>query len=215
MEQRLFSTSGITRVLLVANSTIMLAGLSALLATKEGLEVVGSVKNEEMPLTSERLQPDVVLLVWDGEELIFDDRFQMPGIVVLLEGWQEVSIGTWLRNGVLGILPLQAAGDEIVAAIEAVALGLNVVHPDVMEFLLSGLPATVKEPDRGKGVLTNREIEVLGLLASGQGNKAIARRLHISEHTVKFHIASIFSKLEVSSRTEAVIKGAKDGLILL
>ncbi|WP_199315403.1 MULTISPECIES: response regulator transcription factor [Oscillatoriales] len=215
MEQRLLSTSGITRVLLVANSTIMRAGLSALMANNSSLEVVGSVTNGEMLLKNEQLQPDVVLLVWDGEELIFDGEFQVSGMVVLVEDWQEVSIRNWLRNGVQGILPLQATGDEIVGAISAVALGLNVLHPDVIESLLSALPATAKERDNGKGILTSREVEVLGMLASGQGNKAIARRLHISEHTVKFHIASIFSKLDVSSRTEAVIKGAKDGLILL
>jgi len=63
--------------------------------------------------------------------------------------------------------------------------------------------------------LTTREIEVLGMLAEGVGNKAIARHLDISEHTVKFHISSIFSKLNASSRTEAVILGARQGLILL
>nr|WP_228035594.1 response regulator transcription factor [Oculatella sp. LEGE 06141] len=64
-------------------------------------------------------------------------------------------------------------------------------------------------------VLTPREIEVLGMLAEGLGNKAIAKRLSISEHTVKFHISSIFTKFGVSSRTEAVMLGARQGLILL
>jgi DNA-binding NarL/FixJ family response regulator len=63
--------------------------------------------------------------------------------------------------------------------------------------------------------LTNREVDVLSMLAEGLGNKAIALRLNISEHTVKFHIGSIFSKLHASSRTEAVILGARQGLILL
>ncbi|MCY7273178.1 MAG: response regulator transcription factor [Phormidesmis sp. CAN_BIN44] len=94
--------------------------------------------------------------------------------------------------------------------------GLTVLHPDVMETLLPVLPATTRPlSETPIQALTSREVEVLGMLAEGLGNKTIARRLTISEHTVKFHISSIFSKLNASSRTEAVILGARQGLIFI
>jgi two-component system, NarL family, response regulator YdfI len=128
----------------------------------------------------------------------------------------EAAIADLLRAGVRGILPNQATPNEMVSTIVATASGLTVIHPDVMESLIS-LFAIVNRslPSPPTQALTTREIEVLGMLAEGLGNKTIARRLNLSEHTVKFHISSIFSKLNASSRTEAVILGARQGLILL
>lgn len=205
------------RVLVIANSAIIRAGLETLIATNPALEIVGSITPVQISRQLELLQPDVVLLVSDGadNELLVDAELSSYPIVLLLEDWQEVSISNLLRSGVLGILPLEATADEIIGAIEAAALGLTILHPDLVESLLSVLPATTRSPDNSKGTLTTREIEVLGMLAEGLGNKAIARRLNISEHTVKFHIGSIFSKLNASTRTEAVILGARQGLILL
>lgn len=205
------------RVLVIANSAIIRAGLETLIATNPALEIVGSITPVQISRQLELLQPDVVLLVSDGadNELLVDAELSSYPIVLLLEDWQEVSISNLLRSGVLGILPLEATADEIVGAIEAAALGLTILHPDLVESLLSVLPATTRSPDNSKATLTTREIEVLGMLAEGLGNKAIARRLNISEHTVKFHIGSIFSKLNASTRTEAVILGARQGLILL
>lgn len=205
------------RVLVIANSAIIRAGLETLIATNPALEIVGSITPVQISRQLELLQPDVVLLVSDGadNELLVDAELSSYPIVLLLEDWQEVSISNLLRSGVLGILPLEATADEIIGAIEAAALGLTVLHPDLVESLLSVLPATTRSQDNSKGTLTTREIEVLGMLAEGLGNKAIARRLNISEHTVKFHIGSIFSKLNASTRTEAVILGARQGLILL
>ena len=91
------------------------------------------------------------------------------------------------------------------------------LHPDVISVLLPVLPSAEQIVDTATPVqaLTPREIEVLGMLAEGLGNKAIAKRLIISEHTVKFHVSSIFTKLNASSRTEAVTLGARQGLIML
>jgi DNA-binding NarL/FixJ family response regulator len=98
----------------------------------------------------------------------------------------------------------------------AAAVGLVVLHPDFIEDLFpqndSPTRALSSSPIQS---LTPREIEVLGMLALGLGNKIIAKRLGISEHTVKFHISSIFQKLNASSRTEAVTLGARLGLIML
>jgi DNA-binding NarL/FixJ family response regulator len=139
-----------------------------------------------------------------------------PAIVVL----GDYLHGDWtteaLRLGVRAVLPRSATTEEIVPTVVAAAAGLVVLHPDVFDSLLPVLPSTTRTlPTSPVQALTPREIEVLGMLAEGLGNKAIARRLGISEHTVKFHVSSIFTKLNASSRTEAVTLGARQGLIML
>src|SRR2546426_967335 len=110
----------------------------------------------------------------------------------------------------------RAGREEIIAAIEAVATGLIVIHPDTVGELQL-VPSASKRAGAviARQPLTPREIEVLGMIAEGLGNKIIAGRLGISEHTVKFHIASIFVKLNAGSRTEAVTIGVRQGLILI
>lgn len=233
MGQNVQLENSLIRVLVVAHSVVMQAGLEALLATDPTLEVVGSLADiRHLQSQVEHLQPDVVLLEWQesdlewivalsgevtGEEL---PTTTGPGVVLLLEDWQPATIADLLRSGVHGILPDETTASEIIGALQAVALGLTVLHPDIATSLRLFLPpASPTNTDAINGIsttsLTPREIEVLQMLAEGLGNKAIARRLTISEHTVKFHIGSIFSKLNASSRTEAVILGARQGLILL
>jgi DNA-binding NarL/FixJ family response regulator len=116
-----------------------------------------------------------------------------------------------LAAGARGVLPRSADGARLAAALEAVAQGLWVLDSPPPA-LLGGDPSADAAPT---DPLTPRELEVLQLLARGLANKAIAERLEISENTVKFHLAAITGKLGVSSRTEAVVKGAKLGLIYL
>lgn len=210
------------RVLIVASSVVMQAGLAALLAARETLTLVDTATQPAMEAI-EAQQPDVVLLVLDRleEELMalfseLDEDPVPPAVVVLVEDGPIDGLNEWLRLGVRGVLPRRATASEIIGAIEAAAAGLVVFHPDVMPEVMAvlslghrTLPSAMEPP------LTRREIEVLQMLAEGLGNKTIARRLSISEHTVKFHVGSIFSKLNVSSRTEAVMVGARQGLILL
>ncbi|MBD2018830.1 response regulator transcription factor [Leptolyngbya sp. FACHB-36] len=220
------------RVLVGATTIVMRAGLEALIASSPTLEVVGSVNPRSLAQTLESLQPDVVLLEWDepDEDLlallsttaidtVAIDDFEgpsAPASVLLISDWQPSAIADVLRTGVRAVLPSDARVSEILAAIEAAAIGLTVLHPDVTEALLMELSTAPRLlPTAPELALTSREIEVLGMLAEGVGNKTIARRLGISEHTVKFHIGSIFSKLNASSRTEAVILGARQGLILI
>jgi len=120
---------------------------------------------------------------------------------------------------VRAVLPRWAAAEEIMAAVTATAAGLLVLHPAVIESVGSGsrtlkpgLPDLSASPAQA---LSPRETEVLHMLADGLGNKEIAWRLHISEHTVKFHIGSIFNKLNASSRAEAVAIAIRRGLIAL
>lgn len=215
------------RVLIVAHSMVMRAGLEAIVSTEAGLTVVGSTAHSDsIGQQIEQLQPDVVLVEWTAQEdegpltllnsEVNSEAEFAPRLVLLVEDFSDSSITELLRAGVRGVLPIEASTDEIVGAIAAAATGLTVLHPDITEVLLPllstsfrPLPETLPQP------LTTREVEVLGMLAQGLGNKTIARRLTISEHTVKFHISSIFSKLNASSRTEAVILGARQGLILI
>jgi DNA-binding NarL/FixJ family response regulator len=111
-----------------------------------------------------------------------------------------------------GLVPPDAPSEELGAAVAAVAQGLTVLPKDLAERLLDDPAAAVEELSEP---LTGRESEVLGLLGGGLSNKMIARELHISEHTVKFHISSLYSKLGVSNRAEAVSQGARHGLISL
>lgn len=125
-----------------------------------------------------------------------------------------------LREGVRAILPVDVAADQLLAALQAAAAGLIVLHPFEVD---SALPAaatgtsarSIQPATEVAEALTPREREVLQMLAAGVGNKEIAARLNISDHTAKFHVASILGKLGASTRTEAVAVGIRRGLILL
>ena len=126
----------------------------------------------------------------------------------------ELSARPW------GLLPLEASAEELLAALNALHEGLFVSPPALIQQLVSN-PALESQPLAGRlddspgGELTERESEVLGLLAQGLANKQIAARLGISEHTVKFHVSAIYSKLGASSRTEAVRLGVRQGRVVL
>ena len=211
-----------TRILVVAASPVVRAGLDAVLASNPALEVVGraSATTTLAPQVA-ALQPDVVVVELEGHDdpaatSTLGDVLSAAATVVLADDLR----GTWaaeaLRAGARGVLPREATADEIVGAVEAAAAGLVVLHPAVAATLLPLLPIPARAvPAPPAPPLTPREIEVLGMLAEGLGNKTIARRLGISEHTVKFHVGSIFAKLDASSRTEAVTLGARRGLIML
>ncbi|NEQ24896.1 MAG: response regulator transcription factor [Microcoleus sp. SIO2G3] len=205
------------RVLVAANSVVVRAGLEAIVSTSSALSVVGSTTPNSIDRQIDALAPDVVLLAWDWEDdlsaVLSTDDLAAIAVVLLVE---ELSggIAESLRQQVRGILPTDASEREITTAIEAASAGLTVLHPGAIETLLPNLPAA-PQPALLSQALTPREVEVLTMMAEGLGNKSIARRLQISEHTVKFHIGSIFSKLNATSRTEAVMLGARQGLILL
>jgi DNA-binding NarL/FixJ family response regulator len=113
-----------------------------------------------------------------------------------------------------GIVPPDAAPDTLRAALEAVAVGLAVLPQPAANHLLEQQPAVAALDGQPEAeALTAREQEVLLLLSQGLPNKLIARELGISEHTVKFHVSSLYAKLGASSRTEAVSRGARRGLI--
>lgn len=192
------------RVFIIAQSLVTQAGLTALLSPD--LEIAGSAIRPAS-ISSAIDTSDATVILIEQDALADFSEVEIP-IVLLIE--ESSAVADYLQSNVHSILPSDVSREQLIEAIKATSAGLTVLHPDLVEALL--IPtARSSEP----APLTPREIEVLRMLAEGLGNKAIAQHLNLSEHTVKFHISSIFSKLDVSSRTEAVILGAKQGWILL
>jgi DNA-binding NarL/FixJ family response regulator len=167
-----------------------------------------------------RNRVDVVLADNPTRELLaeYRARHDRTALVVLLEGADAEDTIRALYAGARAILPRTAKSDEIITAIKAVTNGLAVLPGELLPALLSGASFVGellddKDPDRVR--LTPRELEVLAAMADGVSNKAIARRLGISFHTAKFHVAAILAKLNADSRTEAVARAAQLGLVML
>ena len=210
-----------TTVLVVAPTAVARARLAAVVGASKTLHPVVGAADLSLAEEMAAAQYDVLLVDLGSERAAawlrnLGAEPLPPAIVLLTEEARRPLGAEALRAGVRAILPRRASGEEIIAAIEAVATGLIVIHPDSVE-ALQLMPSASKRAGAviARQPLTPREIEVLGMIAEGLGNKIIAARLGISEHTVKFHIASIFVKLNAGSRTEAVTIGVRQGLILI
>ena len=210
------------RVLIVAASALSRAGLQGMLADSR-FDIAGSAANVEI-ISGQfvDVEPDVVLIEAAAdthEELLtaLEDRElarEYP-VVVLSEQMKAAWISEAFRAGVRAVLPRDVTPEQLRAALEAAAAGLVVVHPSGVSAIIPA-PAALTSPARElPEPLTPREREVLQMISAGLGNKEIAGRLSISEHTVKFHVASILGKLGASTRTEAVSIGIRHGLVLL
>jgi two-component system, NarL family, response regulator YdfI len=209
----------VIRVLIAASSAIIRAGLESLVRSSPALELVGSEAGlVNLEPVVERERPDVVLadLEFPQEEAPSLELLASAPVVLLVSN----PPGPWtveaLRSGVRAVLPRDVSASEMIAAIEAAAAGLTVFHSSDLHALLPAPPRAERATSLGSGeALTPRELEVFAMLSEGAGNKTIAWKLGISEHTVKFHVASIMSKLNATSRTEAVAIGIRKGLIML
>jgi NarL family two-component system response regulator YdfI len=213
----------VIRVFIVAASPLARAGLQDLLAAR-GVDVVGSAESVDF-VNDHAPDADVGILLidtsGDNSEAVLsgvaDSDLALETSIVLLT---DRPGGVWsteaLRSGVRAILPADVPPDQLVAALQAASAGLVVLHPsDVNAALPAAATATSQSLAELAEPLTRREREVLQMLAAGLGNKEIAARLNISDHTAKFHVASILGKLGASTRTEAVSLGIRRGLILL
>jgi DNA-binding NarL/FixJ family response regulator len=161
---------------------------------------------------------DVVLADAPSREQLAAMRMQngRTAFMVLLDGSDPADGIEALQAGAGAILPRTAGRDEIVAAIKAIANGTAVLPRAILAALLDGAVEETPDLNGTAGArLTPRELEVLVAMADGASNKAIARRLDISFHTAKFHVAAILAKLDADSRTEAVARAAQLGLVML
>ncbi len=201
------------RVRVVASSAVVRAGLEALVREDTRFLVVASPDGG-----SSRDRPDVLLReIESSNKLSILPAFRQddaPATVLLADGLSRAELRRALHSGVRAVLPRDATGPEIMAAIEGAASGLTVLSSEEMDSLLPPTEAAVSDlvPDEA---LSSRELQVLAMLAEGLGNKDIANRLNISEHTVKFHVSSILAKLRAASRGEAVARGVREGLIVI
>jgi DNA-binding NarL/FixJ family response regulator len=204
-----------TRVFVVAPTPVTRAGLRSMLANTEGTEVrvVGEAPSPTDPTALP--QADVVLLA--DEELLEEASIAVAedgtqALVLISEEEHAVSRLRAMQLKGWGVVPPDAPPEELAAAVAAAGQGLIVLPKTLTERLLQEPAPSVEELSEA---LTAREREVLDLLGRGLSNKLIARELHISEHTVKFHISSLYAKLGVNNRAEAVSRGARYGLISL
>jgi len=211
------------RVLIVADDPLARAGLAALLADQPGCTIVGQMAEDpDLLSTLDVYRPDVVAwdLGWDAssasssmdavlEHLAELEDAGTPVVALIPDDTYALEAQS---AGARGLLLRQSDAGRLVATLIAVAHGLVVLDPALATPILaargSSSASLIEE-------LTPRELEVLGLLAEGLPNKAIARRLGISDHTVKFHVNAVLGKLGAQSRTEAVVRATRLGLILL
>jgi NarL family two-component system response regulator YdfI len=212
----------VIRLFIVAASPLARGGLENLLATR-GVSVVGkSASLESLFEQIVDVEPDIVLVDASGDnaeaalDALVSSNLASETTVILLSdhprpGWTAEA----LRAGVRAILPSVVSPDQLAAALEAAMAGLVVVHPSEIAVALPAPAAALYPLAELAEPLTPREREVLEMLASGLVNKEIAAKLSISEHTVKFHVASILGKLGAATRTEAVSLGFRRGLVLL
>jgi two-component system, NarL family, response regulator YdfI len=210
------------KVLVLADSAVVRSGLHAMLCEDGRFHPIrGDIPLADVThfsLLTSNPHPDVVLAEIATKRLgslspAIDDANSLP-LVLLIDHVTRGELLRALHAGARAVLPRDARAAEVFAAIEAAAAGLTAFGPDELDLLL---PANSIDTEHEPmlDALSPREIEVLALMAQGLANKNIADRLNISEHTVKFHVSSILSKLVASSRTEAVTKGLKDGLLII
>jgi DNA-binding NarL/FixJ family response regulator len=196
------------RVVIAAASSVVRSGLETLLATAPGVEVAGAFADAA---GAEALRPDVLLAAGAAP------LNGVPAVLLTNED-QPAWTAEALRSGVRALLPRDASPAAILAAVDAAANGMALIDPQELESLLSGsgtANTAASAAEVATTPLTPRELEVLRMMADGAANKEIAWKLGISEHTVKFHVASILGKLDAGSRTEAVTRGLRSGLILI
>jgi DNA-binding NarL/FixJ family response regulator len=214
------------RVLVVDDQRVVRDGLALLLRVSPDVELVGTAENGRAALDRlDELTPDVVLMdlrmpVMDGVEATRRIRAGHPSVqvIVLTTYADDESVFAALRAGARGFLTKDADADEIVRAIERVHAGQAMLDTSVQARLLDALGAGMasSEPPSGPAALpddlTPREAEVLGLIAEGLSNAEIARRLVVSEATVKTHVNRLFAKTGVRDRAQAVRYAYRHGL---
>ena len=195
------------RVAILAPALALRVGLREVFRGLEDVEVVGDAS------TPDEL-PEVDVLVLTSPDYLSDLDEDAPAVLLLTDDQSDViqlvDLPVW------GVLSLDASPEELSAAIRALGEGLWAGSPALLQELLERQPAfALEEGDPIVDPLTPREREVLQLAAEGLANKQIALSLEISEHTVKFHLSSLYTKLGVTSRTEAIRAGARRGWVVL
>jgi two-component system, NarL family, response regulator LiaR len=204
------------RILIADDHSVVRQGLRMFLGLDPELEVVGEAADGAEALRlAQHLRPDVVLMdllmpVMDGIAATAAIRHELPDteVLALTSVLEDASVVGAVRAGAIGYLLKDTQADALCQAIKSAAAGQVQLTPRAAARLMQAVSAPENPVD-----LTERETEVLRLLARGQSNKQIARSLHISEKTVKTHVSNILSKLGVQSRTQATLYAIRIGLV--
>jgi NarL family two-component system response regulator LiaR len=208
------------RVLVADDHAIVRKGICALLATEPTIEVVGEAQDgREAMSKASKIQPDVILMDlvmpgMDGLEATRRIRACCPEtrILVLTSFAGDDQVFPAIKAGALGYLLKDSAPEDLVQAIQQVYQGESSLHPSVARKLLRQFSQPAEQIPES---LTEREVEVLRLVAQGQSNRQIADRLSISEATVRTHVSNILAKLNLCSRTQAALYALREGLATL
>jgi NarL family two-component system response regulator LiaR len=214
-----------TRVLIADDHALLRESMRDLLEREDDMEVVGEAcDGDEAVKFSAEARPDVAVMdivmpKLNGIEASKLIKEVSPGTAVLIltaHDDDQYVLGL-LEAGAAGYLLKSARGRDVVAAIRAVKAGESVLHPSIIAKLLKRAMQMPAEKTRttSKENLSDREVEVLRLAASGMSNKEIAERLAVTVRTVKAHISNVFAKMNVASRTEAILKAVREGWLEL
>ena len=212
-------------VLIAEDHALLRESMRDLIERQDDMVVVGEAcDGEEAVRLSSDLKPDIAVMdivmpKLNGIEASKEIKRVSPGTAILiLTAYDDVQyVLGLLEAGAAGYLLKSARGQDVVAAIRAVRAGESVLHPSIIAKLLEramGIPAE-GERLQSKENLTDREIEVLRLAATGMSNKEIAEKLSVTVRTVKAHISNIFVKMNVASRTEAILEAVREGWLEL
>ncbi len=201
------------RVLIVDDHPLVRQGIVTFVGDEEDLEVVGEASNgQEAVVLAEQVHPDVVLMdlampVMDGIAATREILARCTGIkiLVLTSYMEEAQIRAALQAGAEGYLLKDMPADKLIGAIRRASLGEVPLAPEAARRLIEAMRPSCDEAARRMACLSDRERNVLAQLRVGRSNKEIARELLISEKTVKFHVSSILSKLNLSDRTQAAL----------
>lgn len=211
------------RILVAEDHAVVREGTIRVLEREPDFEVVGEAGDgEEAVQLACELQPDIALVDivmpgMNGVEATRQIKQRCPSVAVLiLSAYDDDQfVFSLLEAGAAGYLLKSIHSHELIAAVRAVSEGEPVLHPSIARKVMSHFASGAKEsraaPSNRLSELTPREAEIFKMAVRGVGNKEIARRLSISVRTVQAHFTSVFKKLRVSSRTEAILLGIKEG----
>jgi NarL family two-component system response regulator LiaR len=210
------------RVMIVDDHAIVRKGIRALLATEKDFQVVGEVGDGvEAVAQAQVLKPDVILMdlvmpKMDGIEATRQITAKQPAtrVLVLTSFAADDKVFPAIKAGALGYLLKDSGPDELVQAIRCVHRGEPSLEPSIARKVLTEMSGALKKP-LSVDPLTDRELEILRLIAQGRNNKEIAGYLVIAEMTVRTHVSNILSKLHLASRTQAALYALKEGLASL
>lgn len=208
------------RVLIADDHIIFLDGLVALLDSVDDIEVVGTAQDgQQAVLQAGSSQPDVILMDILMPELNGIEATRMIiqasphiGVIMLTMFEDDESVFSAMRAGARGYILKGAGQDDVLRAIRAVNRGEALFGPSIATRLMDFFKTLETEPPQAFPELTERENEILALIAQGASNEAIAKQLNISLKTVRNHVSNIYNKMQVTDRVQAVLRAREAGL---